>query len=81
MRLRPSYFPFTEPSAEVDIECVFCDGAGCRVCKQTGWLEILGCGMIHPNVLAASGIDAGALAGLCLRHGHRAAGDAALWRR
>jgi len=57
MRLRPSYFPFTEPSAEVDIECVFCHGAGCRVCKQTGWLEILGCGMIHPSVLAAAGID------------------------
>src|SRR5271165_277710 len=57
MRLRPSYFPFTEPSAEVDIECVFCQGAGCRVCKQTGWLEVLGCGMIHPNVLAAAGID------------------------
>jgi phenylalanyl-tRNA synthetase alpha chain len=57
MRLRPSFFPFTEPSAEVDIECVFCHGAGCRVCKQTGWLEILGCGMIHPNVLASAGID------------------------
>jgi phenylalanyl-tRNA synthetase alpha chain len=57
MRLRPSYFPFTEPSAEVDIECVFCHGTGCRVCKNTGWLEILGCGMIHPNVLAAAGID------------------------
>jgi phenylalanyl-tRNA synthetase alpha chain len=57
MRLRPSYFPFTEPSAEVDIECVFCHGAGCRVCKHTGWLEILGCGMIHPSVLAAAGID------------------------
>jgi phenylalanyl-tRNA synthetase alpha chain len=57
MRLRPSYFPFTEPSAEVDIECVFCHGAGCRVCKQTGWLEILGCGMVHPNVLGAAGID------------------------
>jgi len=59
MRLRPSYFPFTEPSAEVDIECVFCEGRGCRVCKQTGWLEILGCGMIHPNVLAAAGMDSG----------------------
>ncbi len=58
MRLRPSYFPFTEPSAEVDIECVFCHGKGCRVCKQTGWLEILGCGMIHPHVLGAAGIDA-----------------------
>src|ERR1700761_4863801 len=57
MRLRPSYFPFTEPSAEVDIECVFCHGAGCRVCKHTGWLEILGCGMIHPKVLDAAGID------------------------
>ncbi len=57
MRMRPSYFPFTEPSAEVDIECVFCRGAGCRICKHTGWLEILGCGMIHPNVLAAAGID------------------------
>jgi phenylalanyl-tRNA synthetase alpha chain len=57
MRLRPSYFPFTEPSAEVDIECVLCRGAGCRVCKQSGWLEILGCGMIHPHVLGAAGID------------------------
>ena len=57
MRLRPSYFPFTEPSAECDIECVFCSGKGCRVCKQTGWLEILGCGMIHPTVLRAAGID------------------------
>jgi len=57
MRLRPSYFPFTAPSAEVDIECVFCHGKGCRVCKQTGWLEILGCGMIHPNVLGAANID------------------------
>ena len=57
MRLRPSYFPFTEPSAEADIECVFCHGAGCRVCKHTGWLEILGCGMIHPSVLKAAGID------------------------
>ena len=63
MRLRPSYFPFTEPSAEVDIECVFCLGDGCRVCKQTGWLEILGCGMIHPNVLAAAGIDSEAWQG------------------
>ena len=58
LRFRPSYFPFTEPSAEVDIQCVLCDGAGCRICKQTGWLEILGCGMVHPNVLTACGIDA-----------------------
>ncbi len=57
MRLRPSYFPFTEPSAEVDMSCVFCDGKGCRTCKHTGWLEIAGCGMVHPNVLKASGID------------------------
>ena len=57
MRLRPSYFPFTEPSAEVDMSCVFCGGSGCRTCKQTGWLEISGCGMVHPNVLKASGVD------------------------
>ncbi|MGC3980810.1 MAG: phenylalanine--tRNA ligase subunit alpha [Steroidobacteraceae bacterium] len=57
MRLRPSYFPFTEPSAEVDISCVNCGGNGCRVCKQTGWLEVAGCGMVHPNVLRAVGID------------------------
>jgi phenylalanyl-tRNA synthetase alpha chain len=57
MRLRPSYFPFTEPSAEVDISCVLCAGKGCRVCKQTGWLEVAGCGMVHPNVFAACGID------------------------
>ncbi len=56
MRLRPSYFPFTEPSAEVDISCVSCGGKGCRVCKQTGWLEVAGCGMVHPNVLRAVGI-------------------------
>lgn len=58
IRFRPSYFPFVEPGAEVDIGCLFCDGAGCRVCKQTGWLEILGCGMVHPNVLTACNIDA-----------------------
>jgi phenylalanyl-tRNA synthetase alpha chain len=57
MRLRSSYFPFTEPSAEVDITCVLCRGLGCRVCKQTGWLEIAGCGMVHPQVLHACGID------------------------
>jgi len=58
MRLRPSYFPFTEPSAEVDISCVLCAGKGCRVCKNSGWLEIAGCGMVHPQVFAACGIDA-----------------------
>jgi phenylalanyl-tRNA synthetase alpha chain len=57
MRLRPSYFPFTEPSAEVDITCVQCGGSGCRLCKQTGWIEVLGCGMVHPNVLTACGVD------------------------
>ena len=57
LRYRPSYFPFTEPSAEVDIECVMCGGEGCRVCSHTGWLEVLGCGMVHPNVLEAVGID------------------------
>jgi phenylalanyl-tRNA synthetase alpha chain len=58
MRLRPSYFPFTEPSAEVDITCVFCSGKGCRICKHTGWLEVAGCGMVHPNVFKACEIDA-----------------------
>jgi phenylalanyl-tRNA synthetase alpha chain len=58
IRFRPSYFPFTEPSAEVDIECLFCSGRGCRVGKQTGWLEIAGSGVVHPNVLAKVGIDA-----------------------
>ena len=57
VRFRPSYFPFTEPSAEVDIECVMCDGKGCRVCGQTGWLEIMGCGMIHPEVFKSVDID------------------------
>lgn len=57
VRFRPSYFPFTEPSAEVDIQCTQCSGSGCRVCKNTGWLEIMGCGMVHPNVFRASGVD------------------------
>ena len=57
LRFRPSFFPFTEPSAEVDVQCVHCLGAGCRVCSQTGWLEILGCGLVHPNALRMSGID------------------------
>jgi phenylalanyl-tRNA synthetase alpha chain len=57
IRMRPSYFPFTEPSAEVDCQCAFCEGKGCRVCKQTGWLEVLGCGMVHPNVLRNCGLD------------------------
>ena len=57
VRFRPSYFPFTEPSAEVDIQCVMCAGDGCRVCSHTGWLEVLGCGMVHPNVFEQVGID------------------------
>lgn len=58
VRFRPSYFPFTEPSAEVDVACMFCSGKGCRVCSHTGWLEILGCGMVHPAVFEAAGVDA-----------------------
>mgnify|MGYP001436086563 FL=1 len=57
VRFRPSYFPFTEPSAEVDIQCVKCAGEGCRICSGTGWLEVMGCGMVHPRVLEMSGID------------------------
>lgn len=57
VRFRPSYFPFTEPSAEVDMQCVQCGGDGCRVCSQTGWLEVMGCGMVHPRVLENCGID------------------------
>ena len=56
-RFRPSFFPFTEPSAELDMSCFLCGGEGCKICKHTGWLEILGCGMVHPNVLKAGGID------------------------
>jgi phenylalanyl-tRNA synthetase alpha chain len=56
-RFRPSFFPFTEPSAEVDVSCVICGGRGCRVCKQSGWLEILGSGMVHPNVFTSVGYD------------------------
>ena len=57
VRFRPSYFPFTEPSAEMDISCLICGGKGCNICKQTGWVEILGCGMVHPNVLENCNID------------------------
>ena len=57
VRFRPSYFPFTEPSAEVDIQCVNCAGEGCRICSGTGWLEVMGCGMVHPRVLEMSGVD------------------------
>jgi len=57
LRFRPSYFPFTEPSAEADMDCIICGGKGCGLCKYTGWLEILGCGMVHPNVLRGGGYD------------------------
>jgi phenylalanyl-tRNA synthetase alpha chain len=57
VRLRPSYFPFVEPGAEVDISCIFCSGSGCRVCKRSGWIEILGAGMVHPKVFSMVGYD------------------------
>ncbi len=69
VRFRPSYFPFTEPSAEVDIECVICNGDGCRVCSQTGWLEVLGCGMIHPHVFESVDIDADQFTGFAFGMG------------
>ncbi len=69
VRFRPSYFPFTEPSAEVDMSCVMCGGSGCRVCSHTGWLEILGCGMVHPKVLSMSGYDPEAVSGFAFGMG------------
>jgi phenylalanyl-tRNA synthetase alpha chain len=69
VRFRPSYFPFTEPSAEVDIECVICSGEGCRVCSHSGWLEVLGCGMVHPNVFAHVNVDNEAYTGLAFGMG------------
>jgi len=69
VRFRPSYFPFTEPSAEVDIECVMCHGKGCRVCSQTGWLEVMGCGMIHPEVFKSVNIDSEAYTGFAFGMG------------
>ncbi|MDP9727243.1 phenylalanyl-tRNA synthetase alpha chain [Alicyclobacillus tengchongensis] len=69
VRLRPSFFPFTEPSAEVDVRCIHCKGQGCRVCKQTGWIEILGAGMVHPNVLAAAGYSPDAYSGFAFGMG------------
>jgi phenylalanyl-tRNA synthetase alpha chain len=69
IRLRPSYFPFTEPSAEMDVSCALCGGKGCPVCKGTGWLEIMGCGMVDPNVLEACGIDSKKYTGFALGMG------------
>jgi len=69
VRFRPSYFPFTEPSAEVDVQCVHCLGKGCRVCSRTGWLEVMGCGLVHPNVLEMSGIDSEEFSGFAFGMG------------
>jgi len=69
IRMRPSYFPFTEPSAEVDVSCSLCGGKGCNVCKHSGWLEILGCGMVDPNVLEACGIDSTVYSGFAFGMG------------
>ena len=68
-RFRPSFFPFTEPSAEVDVSCVFCGGKGCRVCKQTGWIEVLGSGMVHPNVFRHAGYDPSQVTGFAFGMG------------
>jgi phenylalanyl-tRNA synthetase alpha chain len=69
VRFRPSYFPFTEPSAEMDISCLICGGKGCNVCKHTGWVEILGCGMVHPNLLDNCGIDSNKYTGFAFGMG------------
>ncbi len=69
VRFRPSYFPFTEPSAEADVQCVHCLGKGCRVCSQTGWMEMLGCGLVHPKVLEMSGIDSEEFSGFAFGMG------------
>ncbi len=69
VRFRPSYFPFTEPSAEMDISCLICGGKGCNVCKHTGWVEILGCGMVHPNLLENCGIDSNKYTGFAFGMG------------
>jgi phenylalanyl-tRNA synthetase alpha chain len=69
VRFRASYFPFTEPSAEMDVQCFLCDGKGCRMCKYTGWLEILGCGMVHPTVLRNGGYDPNEFSGFAFGMG------------
>jgi phenylalanyl-tRNA synthetase alpha chain len=69
IRLRPSYFPFTEPSVEVDVSCAICHGKGCRTCKQTGWIEVLGAGMVHPNVLKSGGFDSEKMSGFAFGMG------------
>jgi phenylalanyl-tRNA synthetase alpha chain len=69
VRFRASFFPFTEPSAEMDVQCFLCDGQGCRICKYAGWLEILGCGMVHPNVLRNGGYDPNEFSGFAFGMG------------
>ena len=69
VRLRPGYFPFVEPGMELDFACLLCEGKGCRVCKQTGWVEFMGCGMVHPNVLKAGKIDPGKYQGFAFGFG------------
>ena len=69
IRFRPSFFPFTEPSAEMDISCLICKGAGCNVCKHTGWVEILGSGMVHPKLLENCGIDSNKYTGFAFGMG------------
>lgn len=69
VRLRPSFFPFTEPGAELDMRCIYCGGTGCGTCKHTGWIEILGCGMVHPNVLRYGGYDPGKVSGFAFGMG------------
>jgi phenylalanyl-tRNA synthetase alpha subunit len=69
IRMRPSYFPFTEPSAEVDMSCSICGGSGCNICKHSGWVEIMGCGMVDPAVLVNCNIDPDGIQRIRLRHG------------
>ena len=81
VQIRPSFFPYTEPSAEVFIGCVFCHGGGCPICKRTGWLEIGGSGMVHPAVFESVGYDPDRYTGIRVRHGHRAHCDSEVRRR
>ena len=71
-KFRPHHFPFTEPSAEMDVSCFKCGGKGCRVCKGSGWIEVLGCGMVHPHVLKVGGLDTEKIHRLCIWHGRGA---------
>ena len=79
IRLRPSFFPFTEPSVEMDISCFKCGGDGCNVCKKTGWIEILGAGMVHPNVLEMAGYDPKKRIRICIWYGTRTYCNVEIW--